>query len=135
MNPQFSPRQKWWLCFLFSVTLPIWAIGGLLTLGGWFIDELPFSIYQWFNLSSFLLALGLTVFLLRRPHPHKILRVFSGLVLGVVFLAGAALSTVSSSCGPTTMKLGRAFSKEPRRLSAVGGCDSIALTTQSTRTR
>jgi len=130
-----SPRRKWWLYFTASVTLPVWAIGGLLNFGGWITDAIPFPLYQWFNILCFLSALALTTICLSRPSGLKAIRVLAGVVLGAVLLGGAALCTVSSSCGPTTMKLGRAFGGEARSFAAVGGCDAVALTMQSTRTR
>ena len=130
-----SSQLKWWLCFLISATLPAWAIGGLLNFGGWFTDEIPFNQYQWFNLSCFLSALVLSIICLWWPNGYQTIRVTVGVVLGALMLAGAALATVSSSCGPTEMKLGRAFGNEARQFAAVGGCDAVALTAQSTRTR
>lgn len=122
------PEQKWWMFFTVSATLPVWSIYGLLNFGGWFADEMPYHQFQFFAFFCFIVALVSTMFCLRRLIHHKITRVIAVVVLCVIFLSGALVSIIGSTCGPTTMKLGRAFGSESREFASRGGCDMAMQT-------
>ncbi|WP_228893278.1 hypothetical protein [Pseudoduganella aquatica] len=135
MHLRLLARNRWWLCLVISATLPIWAIATLRSFGGWVTAEIRYSNFKWFALSCFLVSFALTMFWLGRPDKYKMMRIVTGIILGGVLLAGAVICTFSSSCGPTVMQLGRAFSSQVKQVAASGGCDVTALANQRTSAR
>ncbi|MET3116460.1 hypothetical protein AAKU64_000666 [Undibacterium sp. GrIS 1.8] len=128
-------RVKWWLGFLLSAFLPLWLIAIVLNFGGWIVEDLDYGFYELFVFLSFMTALVLSIHFLRKPDRFFGLRFATGWVLGILLTLGSCTTMVSSSCGPETMRLGKMWSKQEVQYGTAGGCDAVALTNQSTRTR
>lgn len=128
-------QVNWWIGFLLSATLPFWLLAIVLNFGGWITEEIDYEFFRFLSLACFVIALYLTIRFLMKPERFFGLRFATGWVWGIFLLLGSCSSIGFVTCEPDSIRLGRLWSAEDRKYAQTAGCEGVALTTQSTRTR